>query len=558
MKNGFALNILILVFSISIFGSETGDYLTSEDDILDALAREEISFTQYYDILELFRDKISVFDDDLERLQVIPGVDRRWIGAVREAAGKAGPYASKEDFIRWFSYNYDRISGFVIFEKTMGAARGSIKFYTHGRWVEEEVPTTNATLIFASEWIKLEARIIAEEEGVRCRRRAARIEALAGEWTFGSFSKGFGNGLILGKAFHVPGAMRENSPTKSIVMPKDNLFNGLRYEGSFGKIGAGMIFSRVVYDSIVVGGIGAKLEYSPTENLRIGGVFANADAARKPVQSTFRQNSGSIFTVAEISGTKLLAEAGFSEDDELGIDLSLLTKMEKARALMGFWSYSDGFHPLHGKGESDYRETDIELGTSGVVQDCRQAGETGAEIKISAPLSDFLSIDIDQSGWRTPINTDWGILSETKLYYKKSGGKRLSGELSWEKRTLTTGIRTKETIRLTGDWPLAEDLFGSAYFRMRWTKANESITKSLSTYAEIKSEHFSPLEMQFRIRRSKTDLKNPDNGYWELRFRDGIRSGSLLWNAEARYAIYDKPDKENLLEFRITCGWTWR
>ena len=546
-----------MVIAFALMASE-GDFLTSEEDILDALSREEINFTQYYDILELFRDKVSVFGDDIDRLEVIPGVDRRWIAAIRDAAEKAGPYAERETFIRWFPYDFDRIAAFVVFDRpARSGRRGGAKFYTHGKWIEDDIPTTNTTFRFASDNLKFETRVIDDEADIRCRRRKVEFGALGGEFTLGSFSKGFGNGLILGKAFHVQGAMRENSAVESMATPKDNLFNGLRYEGSFGKVDVGLLFSRSVYDSISVGGIGAELGFSPRAGVNIGGVFAHGNVAQRPVESTFEQNCGSIFTIAEIANTKARTEVGFS-DGEMGLELSLLSRMENARALIGLWSYSENFHPLHGDGESDYRETDIELGSSGVVQDSRQAGESGVEVKINAPLSDFISIDLEQSGWRTPINADWGLLSESGLYYRDVGGRRVRGEFSWEKRTLTSGVRLKQTLRLSANWPIVEELTGSYYFRFRWTTADESVTKGLSAYAEIISDRFDPLEMRVRIRRSKSDLAGADIGYWELRFRDDIRSGPMLWNVEVRHAIYDRSDKTPLTEFRITCGWTWR
>jgi len=117
---------------------EAGDYLTSEEDILDALSREEISFTEYYDLLELFRDKVELTGDDLDRLRAIPGVDRRWIEAIEEARENAGLFADRETFERWFPFDFERIRAFVFFEKRERRdMNGSVKLYTHGKFIED-------------------------------------------------------------------------------------------------------------------------------------------------------------------------------------------------------------------------------------------------------------------------------------------------------------------------------------------------------------------------------------------------------------------------------------
>ena len=63
--------------------------------------------------------------------------------------------------------------------------------------------------------------------------------------------------------------------------------------------------------------------------------------------------------------------------------------------------------------------------------------------------------------------------------------------------------------------------------------------------------------MRLRVKRYKSDLKDSDNGYWEIRFRDEVRTGPILWIVETRHAIYDDGD-DPLTEFRVTSAYYWR
>jgi len=555
----FLLTFLVPI--IAFGGADVGDYLTSEEEILDALARDEINYTQYYDLIELFREKVSVFGDDLDRLLVIPGVDRRWISGIREAAAHAGQYADKETFLGWFPYDFERIESFVIFEKrAKGDFGGGTRVYTHGRFIDSDPYYPKTYINLSGRYLKssLEIRLHEDRDGVRCRRRNLEARLFGGDITLGSFRKGLGEGLIMGKPFYIPGATRENSFQESFGNPQDNLFNGVRFGGEYGRIGTGFLASRIVYDSVSVSAIGAELFWIPRGNLKLGGVYSYGDAKSRPGGSVYRQNSGSVFGSAKWEDTDISGEMATTESGGIGFMLSFLKRASKTKTLAELWSYSEDFHPMHSKGLSDYRQTDIELDNSGVTQRSREAGETGFELKITSPLSENIFLNLDQSGWRTPPIEDWGISSEIGLYYRGENGRRIHCEFSWLKRTLTSGIRLKETIRMRANWPLIWDIECNAYFRLRWTTTETDRTRGVSVYPEIVYSRFEPFALRLRIKRYKSNLDDPSNGYWELRFRDELRSGPLLWIAEIRHAQYDKTDKNPLTEFRVTASYLWR
>jgi len=554
----FLLFFLVLPITI-LAASNFGDYLSSEEDILEALSHEEISFTQYYDLIELYRDKVNVFGDDLDRLLVIPGVDTRWIEAIENAAGKAGQYSDLEIFLRWFPFDFDRISAFIVFERSKkGLIGGGIRIYSHNKYVEDYIPTSNFKFKGRYDRAKIDLSLVSDQYGFRVRRRKLQMGIFGGDLTLGSFYQGLGEGLIMGKEFHVPGALRRNSFEESFQTPQDNLFNGARYYIDFDNISAGAILSRAVYDSVAVNGFGSELLWSKIDNLEIGGVLAYGDLRVRKQSEIYNQIYGSLFARSDLENTKINGEVGVGKAGSPGLMMELIHRREDIKALVEFWSYHEDFHPLHSKGISDYREIDIELDSVEFIHESRQAGETGASMKINLPLAEMLSLDMDQSGFRTPANGDWAINSSSGLYYRDGSDKRLRGEFSWEKRTLSTGVRLKETIRLNGNWPIGEFIETNSYFRFRWTTADDDRTRSLSTYIEGLYKRFEPTVLRLRIKRMKSNMTDPDNGYWEMRFRDEIRTGPVLWIFEARYADYDKPDKESLLEFRTTAGYNVR
>lgn len=553
--------LLVLLLSTAIFPeSDEGDYLTSEEEILEALSREEISFTQYYDLIELFREKVDIFGDDIERLLLVPGVDERWIDAIRSTVGQIGVYASKANFIEAFPFDFERISAFVVFEQyRKGDFGGGARIYSHGKFIGESSPTSYYTITCRYKKSRLEFRFSDDRDSVRVRRRTIDFPALDGKFTIGSFHNGLGNGLIIGKHFHVPGAERKNSLGESFLSPYDNLFNGLRWSAKFSNIGAGALASRNIYDSVFIDALGAELSYSPAKKIRMGAVFGYGAVGKRPISSVYRQGAGSVFGSFDIAGNDIETELGFIDNGSAGFMLSNVRKFSKARTLLNFWAYEKDFNPLHSKGFSDYRETKIELlDETGIVHGSRQAGETGALLKISAPIFDALSFNTAQSGWATRAIGDWGILSQEGVYYRDSAGRRAMLDFTWEKRTLTTGVNLKETVRASFNTPLFRKMEFDGYFRLRWTTKTTSRTRSLTSYIEITNKHLEPFSLSLRIKRMKTNLAESENGYWEIRLRDSFKSGPILWTAEVRRAIYDKTTKDPLTEFRISAGYVWR
>ncbi len=535
--------------------------MTSEEEILDALARDEINFTQYYDLVELFIEKVSVFGPNLERLLVIPGIDRRWIDALHEAVAHAGPYGTEEQLIRYFPYDFERIAAFIIFEKpTKRDWSAGAKLYTHGRYIAEDpyYPKSYITLDAKHSGLGADIRLHEDCDGTRVRRRSLSGKLFGGDFILGSFRKGLGPGLIMGKAFYIPGAERENSTAESFINPQDNMFNGFRYDRGFGKIGIGMLASRIVYDSVAVDAMGAMLSWHPAGNLSFGGVFGYGDARSRPENSTFRQSTGSLFGIAELDGGEFFAEIGLIDNAQTGFMAGMTRKISESRTLAEVWSYSKSFNPMNAKGLSDYRQTYIELDGSGVTQRSREAGESGFEVKVTTPLPGDIFFDFEQSGWRTPAIGDWGLSSETALNYRGRDGRRIRGGFSWEKRYTGDSFRLKETLRLRMNWPLIRDMSIGAYFRLRWTTTESERFRSLSVYPEISCDRFTPMTLKLRIKKYKSRMADDDNGYWELRLRDELRSGPILWIAELRHAAYDDIDKESLTEFRVTAAYYWR
>ncbi len=550
---------LLILPTITLATSGAGDYLTSEEDILAALSNEEISFTQYYDLLDLFRDKVNIFGPEIDRLMIIPGVDQRWIIAIENAATRAGIYADRETFIKWFPYDFERIASFVAFlEDEQGVFGGGAKIYTHGKFIDCDYPTTNISISGRYRNFDIELSLIEEEDEIRCKRRSISAKLLGGKLELGGFREGLGEGLIIGKAFHVPSAERINSTAGSFVNPKDNLFNGVRFDGKYGKIGIGLLASYIVYDSIAVDALGSEFHWAPSKDIEVGGVFAHGSVVGRPSNLAYRQSSTSLFCSSRLYGADISSEIGITEGGGTGFMLNATKTLSRTKTLAEFWLYDEEFHPLHSEGPSDYRETEIELAETGIIHESRQAGETGAQLKVTTPIVNNASLNFEQAGWRTTEINDWGLSSEIGIYYRDDNGKRIYGDFTWEKRTLTSTIRLKETIRLRANWPLSHNFTTNGYLRFRWTTDEDYRKRSLITYLELKASHFEPLVLKMRLKRSKSDLTDDDNGYWEIKLRDELRSGPVIWIGEVRHARYDRPSKEPLTEFRITAGYYWR
>jgi len=552
---------ILLVPIILLAASGPGDYLTSEEEILDALAKDEINFTQYYDLLELFREKISVFGSDLDRLLIVPGVDKRWIDALGDAVAHAGPYATQEQVLGFFPFDFDRIDAFIIFDKpTKRDWKAGAKVYSHGRFIDDDqyYPKTYYTIDGGYKTTDIGFRLHEDADGLRCRRRAFETEVLDGELAIGSYRAGFGPGLVLGKAFYIPGDERENTLAESFVNPQDNMFNGIRFERQSEKIGVGILSSRIVYDSVAASALGAMILWNPIEELDLGGVYGYGDARARPGGAKFRQSSGSVFARGEWNDTEIESELGLVENGGAGFMTSVVTKVEKTRALAEIWSYANNFNPMNAKGLSDYKQTYIEFDESGITQRSREAGESGFEIRTTTLVASNVFLDLEESGWRTPQIEDWGIYSEIGLNYRGENGKRIRGDYSFEKRYNSDDFREKQTIRAIANWPLPWHCNVSGYFRFRRTTTNDERYDGLSVYPEITCNRFEPVVLKLRAKRYKSRIDDPDNGYWELRFRDEIRTGPILWIGEVRHARYDDPGDDPLTEFRLTTAYYWR
>jgi len=550
---------LLIVFSL--FGNEVGDYLTSEEEILNALSADEINFTQYYDLVELFREKVSIFSPDLDVLLIVPGVDKRWIEALLRAVEKAGPYATPEQIVGYFSYDFDRIEPFVIFDKPAKRDwRAGAKIYTHGRFLDIDpyYPKSYFTADARYRAYSLNLRFQEDQNGFAFKRRGLDMRVLDGYLTLGSFRDGFGPGMVLGKAFYIPGAQRANSKAESFLNPQDNLFNGFRYEREIDKIAVGALASRIVYDEITADALGMHLGWNPVDDLRVGGVYSFAAVNSRPAQRAFKQSSGSVFASGDLRGASIDAELGFVENGAVGFMTSVVAKIAETRTLTELWAYSDDFNPLNAKGISDYKQTDIELDESDVTQKSREAGESGFEIRTTSAVAPKLFLNTKGSGWRTAQIDEWGVCAESGLYYNPGMGKRIRGDYSYEKRVVEGSFREKQAFRVSLNWPITRHLGNSTYIRIAETRTGGSPVYGISAYPEFTYSRFEPLVIKLRVKRYKSDIDNSANGYWELRFRDEMRTGPILWIAEIRYAVYDNQAKDPLTEFRITSAYYWR
>lgn len=553
--------LLILIPFALLASNDAGDYLTSEEEILDALSREEINFTQYYDLVELFRDKVSVFSEDLDKLLIVPGVDKRWIDALLHAIEMAGPYADPDQIIRNFPYDFERIESFVIFDKpTKRDWRASGKIYSHGRFIDSDpyYPKTYFSADARYKSYDLNLRFHEDQDGFKCKRRDIEMDIFGGELTLGSYRKGFGPGLVLGKTFYIPGDMRENSTVESFLNPHDNMFNGFRYERESERVIVGALASRIVYDSVSANALGMELAWNPAEKVSLGGVFAYSSTNSRPALIAYDQSSGSIFATGDWDEIEVETELGFVGNGALGFMASAVAKIEDTRALTELWTYANDFNPMNSKGISNYKQTYIELDESGVTQRSREAGESGFEIRTTSPIANDFFFNTEGSGWRTPQIDEWGVYSEIGLYYRGENSRRLRGDYAYEKRVEEGEFREKHTIRLRVNWPILRYLENSTYFRIRETRTDDEAYQGISVYPEFKYTRYEPFVMRLRIKRYKSDLVDSDNGYWELRFRDEIRTGPILWIGEIRHALYDKPDKQPLTEFRVTSAYYWR
>lgn len=553
--------LVALLIPLALLASEVGDYLSSEEEILNALASDEINFTQYYDLVELFREKVSIFTDDIDVLLIVPGVDKRWTEALRRAVEKAGPYASPDQIIQFFPYDFDRIEPFIIFDKpTRRDWRAGTKIYTHGRFIDSDpyYPKTYFTADARYKAYTIDLRMQEDQNGFAVKRRKLELKLFDGELALGSYREGFGPGMVLGKAFYIPGGMRSNSTGESFANPQDNLFNGFRYERESDKIAVGALASRILYDEICANVVGMHLGWNPIEEMRVGGVYAFASTNSRPAQTAFKQSSGSIFAMGDINGVDVETELGFVENGAVGFMASAVAKIGDTRTLTEVWTYADDFNPLNAMGISDYKQTIIELDESGVIQRSREAGESGFEIRTTSALGENLFFNTKGSGWRTAQIDEWGVLSEVGLYFRPAPGKRLRGDYTYDKRIVAGAFREKQAFRLSLNWPIFEHLDNSTYMRVVETRTGNTPVYGISVYPEFIYSRFEPMVMRLRVKRYKSDVENPENGYWELRLRDEIRTGPILWIAEIRYAVYDKTAKDPLTEFRITSAYYWR
>ena len=108
--------MLLLVFVVSLaFAQDIAvQYFQSTDDIREAKDRDEITYDQYVELLQLFEEKVEVNTGNLRRLLAIPGVTREDIEALEAARIDKGPFRNKRDVKRHYRGDFDLIEPFIV------------------------------------------------------------------------------------------------------------------------------------------------------------------------------------------------------------------------------------------------------------------------------------------------------------------------------------------------------------------------------------------------------------------------------------------------------------
>ncbi|RKZ27353.1 hypothetical protein DRQ29_03675 [bacterium] len=546
--------ILVIIGAIVIIASAQDiqiQYFQEPDDIKNAYYNNEITEEQYYELLQLYEEKVEVNTGNLRRLLAIPGVERPEIEAVEKARLDRGPFRDENDVRRAFRGDFNLIEPIItVMPPARKIVSGYFKVYNSRKY---ESPSSSTDPSYSSKIYlrsgKWSADIRHRQKGTNMAQlsyrsvqyRSRKLQLIIGNY----YSKDLGYGLLVGRYISLSSYKKDNDGLGYWLSPYYGDMNGTYLNWKIGRHWSvqSAISTNYYYKDSYQDLISAAVSYYKSRLGRLGMVLYRGSLVDFTDSSTadIRQMGASIYGEFRKGGWKFRNETGVIQNGAWGTNLYIYSpRTDGVNYLWKFWAYHPQFRPLYSDGQCDKGYQSYYPDDFSFYVKAYQAGELGCYASAKFPLSSKIESRIKASYFQVTNYDDNGAEGYIGLKYKM--GRKGYIDLYIDRRFDGWGATgtTKDKINLSARWNINRKFSNRTY---AYFKSNDYDTYWRNEYRISNTFYYEPkrdMELGLKLERRDSDIDDPDyGGYYTIAPVFKLDVGEISWRTEISLRKYD-------------------
>ncbi|MCD6595501.1 hypothetical protein J7L68_07495 [bacterium] len=548
MRKIFAIVAMLII--IASAQDVQVQYFQETDDIKTAYYNNEITEEQYYELLQLFEEKVEVNTGNLRRLLSIPGVERMEIEGLEKARLDKGPFRNEGDVRRIFKGDFNLIEPFItVLPPMKKLISGYAKVYT-SRYYESPSSSTDPShsskiMLRSGKW---SADIRHRQKGnnmAQLSYRSVQYRSKNIQLTLGNFyGKDLGYGLIVGRYLSLSSYKKDGDGLNYWLSPYYGDMNGVYFSWKKGKHWSMQtsISTNYYYNDSYQDLISAAVSYYQSRVGRVGIVLYHGSLVDFTDSSAadFRQMGTSIYAEYRTNGWKFQNETGVLENGAWGTNLYIYSpRKDGVNYLWKVWAYHPDFIGLYSGGECNKGYQSYYPDDFSFYLKAYQAGELGGYASARFPISSRIKGEIKASYFNVNNYNDNG--GEAYLGLKYSMGRKGYFNLYIDRRyDGGYSTTTKDKINFSSRWNINRKFSNKTY---AYLKSSDYDTYWRNEYRLSTVFYYEPkkdMEFGIKLERRDSDIDDPDyGGYYTVAPVFKLDVGEINWRTELSLRKYD-------------------
>jgi len=545
MGRAFLFSIcLSLLLSANLYSQTISpEFYQTEEDLLDGLNQEELTFDQYLELLDLMRRKIDLSSVDSQDVSQIPDIS---LSDVRDSA--------ENQLVE------EKLSAFIKSPvKSDKEFQGELIWQFQQRLNENEL-TENyfnlKTKVNRNFSFDLEAQNETDQTQIRRRSLQYFLPAKNLNIILGNFQKKLGKGVNIGYRSYLNFISASTlSAPNTLIFPLFTRYNGifLNYQNQI--FHPSILYSENrfgVYKDQIVGG---ELLFK-FSRLKVGPILSWQRISDK--SNRFQNSCASIFGEYQEENFNLSGEAAFLSGGGKGGVGEFHIRQERYSLRGILWSYSADFIYPPGGGNSNPDYESIDLENLNLSFRSRQSGENGIYLSSMMKITPRLKGEGAFNQWRdggSLINKNKLRLGIGYLFTPKFSGKLVNYN---EDFNLGAAGEKINTTRFVGRYEFKDDL--DLQLRVSYKRKNEVLKKTDLGNVQLIAKFllFKNSLVKFGIKYTSFDFAEPNNSRFDFYLEERLKLNQNLFLL-AQYVSKNYSDDERLdvqnLRIRLEVGW---
>ncbi len=409
----YATFLLTLILSFTKVGfSQTvfETYLESEEEISQAYYGGELTHEQYQDLLDLYFNQVDLGDQDLSRLEIIPGATKSDLERIREIFEEEN---NPERIVRTLREDLDLRQYLPFMNVESPSKRGmNLRAYWQTNVdLAEGTTQSGGDRSYFQLRMKLKPHYEILFQGERryfgrmdVSKRYIKVQnrGLIRELILGNFTAEYGNGLNLGRydywRYNTDSYQEEEG---DFLIPNSTWYNGIKASLFNGRLRPDIIYSYYEGDSLKRNLVGANLSW---EAGRLSpGVAYSLDLTEDEDGNELENECISLHARLRGGKREVKGEVALLNWDYGAVNLQFLLRERNYSTEFTFWGYSNNFVNFHtsSRANPDYftvyfDEVDYDFRSP-------QAGEIGFSSSNRFKITDRLQGKANFSGWGNQV-----------------------------------------------------------------------------------------------------------------------------------------------------------